>query len=262
VTQVVNKFADFTTEEFNNMKGAFAFDASILNASGINSHPIHPYTEGLTVPASVDWRGSAVTGVKDQGQCGSCWAFSTSGAVEGARYVKYGRLDSFSEQQLVDCSRVNYGCGGGWPYLAMNYVVGAPLEYEGDYGYKAIDEACYYNSALGHGALSGAGYSMVSANNADAMAQAVSQQPVSVLLEADQAVFQRYGGGVLAQNSGCGTTLDHAVLLVGYASNYWIVKNSWGASWGEAGYIRLEKKAGDRSAGTCGVQSEPVLATA
>jgi len=242
------------------MKGALPYDPTVLYPSGINAHPMHPFDESAPVANGVDWRGTAVTGVKDQGQCGSCWAFSTTGAVEGARYIAGLGLQSFSEQQLVDCSKRNYGCGGGWPYVAMNYVVSSPLEYEGDYAYKAVDESCFYNAAKGVARLSGQGYANVASNNADALSQAVAGKPVSVLIEADQRAFQSYTGGILPQSS-CGTTLDHAVLLAGYTDTYWIVKNSWGSSWGVGGYIYLQRIAGDRSWGTCGVQNSPVVAT-
>jgi cathepsin L len=249
----ITEFADFTETEFKNMKGAF-YDHTLWTT---DAHPKLAYDPSTPVANGIDWRTrGAVTPVKNQGQCGSCWSFSTTGAVEGMNAVKHGSLISLSEQQMVDCSTANYGCGGGWPYKAMQYVAGSPLEREGDYPYTARDGGCAYNRAKA--AEGDSGYQAVAANNAGALQAAVNGYPVSVLIEADRAVFQSYTGGIIGPNSGCGTNLDHAVLLVGYDATSWIVKNSWGASWGEGGYVRLQITGND--AGTCGVQMSPVIA--
>merc|ERR1739846_127827 len=169
----------------------------------------------------------AVTPVKDQGQCGSCWAFSTTGSLEGAHFVATGELLSFSEQQLVDCAGIKYGnmgCNGGLQDNAYKY-------YEA--GFNAYEETDYpYTSGL-------------------------TKAPLAVAIEADKMVFQTYKSGVLT-SSKCGTKLDHAVLAVGYGTedgqDYWLVKNSWNTTWGDQGYIKLGM---DDSDGTCGVQIDP-----
>lgn len=138
----------------------------------------------------------------------------------------------------------------------MSYIASShPLMTESAYPYTGRQGTCKYDHTKGQGALTGTGYASVTANSASHLATAVGKQPVSVCLEADQKVFQSYSSGVVKSNAGCGTNLDHAVLLVGYGADssteYWIIKNSWGASWGEKGYIRLQKTGNDK--GTCGV---------
>ena len=192
---------------------------------------------------SVDWREKGgVTPVKNQGQCGSCWAFSTTGAVEGAMFVKTGKLESYSEQQLVDCAGVtgNEGCNGGLMDDAFKYIETNPLELEGDYTYTAKDGTCSYDKSKGVGLV--AAFADVAEGSASQLQAALSEHgPVSVAIEADQFSFQMYTSGVLTK--GCGTNLDHGVLAVGYGTEndtpYFIVKNSWGASWGDHGYIKI-----------------------
>lgn len=197
--------------------------------------------EGLE--ASVDWRTKgAVTPVKNQGQCGSCWAFSTTGAVEGADFIKTGTLNSYSEQQLVDCaggSWGNMGCNGGLMDNAFAYIKAShSLELESQYPYTAQTQTCKYSAGKGLGTVSG--HTDVS-HTAAQLRAALNQQPVSVAIEADQMVFQSYTSGVIT--SGCGTNLDHGVLAVGYGTengqDYFLVKNSWGAGWGDNGYVKI-----------------------
>jgi len=167
-----------TPSEFNRMKGG-RYDPEQLTLGDVL-----PFDESEPVANGVDWRNSgAVTGVKNQGSCGSCWAFSTTGALEGFHKIKSGSLLSLSEQQLVDCSTANLGCNGGWPYKAITYAATHPLELESDYPYKGKDGTCAYVSSKGK--VSSSSYSNVQANSATAMASAVAKQPVSVLLEAD-----------------------------------------------------------------------------
>ncbi len=211
------------------------------------------------LPTSVDWRTSAVTGVKNQGSCGSCWAFSATGAMEGINKIKTGSLISLSEQQLVDCSKAygNNACNGGLMDNAFKYAKANKMETEADYPYTGRAGTCTYSSAKGKVLLTG--LTDVTANSGSQLQAAVAQQPVSVAIEADKSVFQSYTGGIITSTT-CGTSIDHGVLAVGYGSSsgtdYWIVKNSWGASWGEKGYVRIGRTTGG-GAGICGIQSQP-----
>ena len=192
--------------------------------------------------ASVDWRSKgAVTPVKNQGQCGSCWAFSTTGSVEAAYFLKHGSLKSFSEQQLVDCAGGVYhnnGCNGGLMDYAFQYIEKNPLDLEADYRYTARNGTC--KSSQHTGVATVAGYADVP-HTAAQLKAALNKSTVSVAIEADQMAFQSYRSGVIT--TGCGTKLDHGVLAVGYGTlngqDYFLVKNSWGASWGDQGYVRI-----------------------
>merc|ERR1712073_194885 len=224
---------------------------------------------GAVLAESVDWtEKGAVTPVKNQKQCGSCWAFSTTGAVEGAWKVASGKLVSLSEQQLVDCSKDNNGCGGGSMDAAFQFLHKNAVCTEQSYKYTAKNGKCHEQScdiAIPKGALTG--FKDVTPNDEDALKEAVSKQPVSVAIEADEMSFQMYHGGVLTKQ--CGVKLDHGVLLVGYGTDngvdYWKVKNSWGPTWGEKGYIRLERGNPSKKSGQCGIAldaSYPVLKNA
>jgi len=210
-----------------------------------------------TDEAEVDWTTKgAVTKVKNQGSCGSCWAFSTTGSMEGAHFIKTGTLLSLSEQNLVDCSKKNNGCGGGDMDLAFQYTETAPLESETDYPYKGREwfhKGCKYDSSKGKVKVTA--FKDVTPNSSEALKAAIAKGPVSVAIEADKRAFQSYTSGILKASAGCGTNLDHGVLAVGYGTEngtpFYKVKNSWGATWGEEGYIKLEIVDGK---GTCGIQ--------
>jgi cathepsin L len=236
-TMAMNEFGDMTADEFKAKYMGYKQVRSDFMRS-LNTAPVDPNFEPA---ASVDWRTKgAVTPVKDQGQCGSCWAFSTTGSIEGAYELAGNSLTSFSEQQLVDCagSQGNQGCNGGLMDYGFEYVIkNGGLCKESDYSYTARDGTCKTSCSV---VKSISGYKDVAQGSETALMQAVNSQPVSIAVEADQSSFQFYSGGVM--DGTCGKQLDHGVLLVGYGTDgkdYWLVKNSWGASWGESGYIRL-----------------------
>jgi cathepsin L len=249
----MNAFGDETHEEFTSTRNGY------LNIKNdyIRSQNTDKHIKKVPVAASVDWRTKgAVTPVKNQQQCGSCWAFSTTGSVEGAHAIKTGKLVSLSEQQLVDCSTAqgNQGCNGGLMDQAFQYIIAnGGICSESAYPYTAQDGSCESSSCTSVATISG--FKDVTSMDETALMAAVNIGPVSIAIEADQACFQFYSGGVLSDPS-CGTQLDHGVLVVGYGTdagtNYWIVKNSWGESWGENGYIRLV-----RGSDECGIAMQP-----
>jgi len=260
----LNLFADLNTAEFKALRGCLNMPQA--NTAVVEETPEthHTWARKLqNLPASVDWRTKgAVTPIKNQGQCGSCWSFSTTGSLEGLNFITNGKLLSFSEQQLVDCSGAygNQGCDGGWPFWALEYTQKEGIELESTYPYKAVDTKCTYSASSVVFTNTG-GYLNVTAQNEVALAEAVVGAPTSICIEADQPVFQLYTGGVITSNS-CGTQLDHAVLAVGYdttsaGKDYWIVKNSWGASWGLSGYVWIGKSNSTNTAGVCGIALNP-----
>jgi len=204
--------------------------------SAMKTHGDYKSLDTKNLATTVDWtKKGAVTAVKNQGQCGSCWAFSTTGSIEGAEFLKTGVLRSLSEQQLVDCAGVtgNSGCQGGLMDNAFKYVETNPLETEAEYQYTAQNGQCKYVKSKGVGNV--VTYKDVPTGDLNQFLAAVARQPVSIAIEADQQAFQGYTGGVIT--SGCGSQLDHGVLAVGYGTTengtrYALVKNSWGASWG------------------------------
>ncbi|XBI24438.1 hypothetical protein VPH35_049539 [Triticum aestivum] len=277
----LNRFGDMTTDEF---RRAYA-------SSRIAHHRMfHPKAGGggfmhgdrISAPSSVDWRQKgAVTAVKDQGQCGSSWAFSTIAAVEGINAIRTKNLTSLSEQELVDCDTAdgNSGCNGGIMDKAFQYIAdNGGVATEDAYPYTAqqastcntgaprvvtidgYEDAYPYTAQQASTCNTGAprvvtidGYEDVPANNEKALKKAVAAQPVSVAVDAGG--FQFYSEGVFTGE--CGTELDHGVAVVGYGitvdgTKYWIVKNSWGEEWGENGYIRMERDVKDKK-GLCGI---------
>jgi len=189
----------------------------------------------VTPSNDVDWRTKgAVTPVKNQGQCGSCWAFSATGAIEGWMVAKAGKqLISLSEQAIVDCAKsAGQGCNGGWPNKAIDYASQSGLPSESAYAYTGRDGSCksFTPVVKPGGSSSGQGEATLGGQ--------LAAQPVSVCVDASGG-FQSYHSGVF--NGPCGTQINHAILAVGSTAQYWIVKNSWGTSWGSSGYIYMAK---------------------
>jgi len=251
----LNKFSHLTFQEFQTAVriGGTRVPNLRRNAGGnIHGEP----ADKSTLPTSVDWVASgAVTDVKDQGSCGSCWSFSTTGSLEGAYYLKYGTLKSFSEQELVSCDTTDAGCNGGWMDTAFEWVMSNKgLASEADYPYASgsgTAPSCVSSGYTIDSKVTPTSYTDV-ASSVIALQSAVAQQPVSIAIQANQLAFQSYSSGVLTGR--CGTRLDHGVLLVGYGTytdgtDYWKVKNSWGSSWGMDGYILIERSSDD----LCGV---------
>lgn len=248
----ITPFSDFTHDEYKKYIS--------LNSYDLNNNICTEQTkENGSYQTSVDWRNkSAVTSVKDQGQCGSCWSFSTTGAIEGVYAIKNGKLLSFSEQQLVDCSYSygNHGCNGGIMQNAFTYVHDKGITTESEYPYTASSTR---SSCLSFNPVTYiSGCVSVTPNSELQLTYAVNKNPVSVAIEADSKSFQLYKSGVYDDIVGCGTTLDHGVLTVGYGTengkDYWLVKNSWSSSWGDNGYIKLLRNSkNSNTQGMCGI---------
>lgn len=253
-TLSVNEFADMTNEEYRKMLGnkrtkpgnaAFTFTAS----------------ENDELPESVDWqKEKLVTAIKNQGQCGSCWAFSAIASLEGQHAKKMGKLERLSEQQLVDCSteQGNQGCNGGLMNYAYDYLLkagGSVLEDE--YPYSGSDSECQFDASKVVQKITG--YVNVTSGDEKALQKATAEVgPIAVAIDAGSFWFQFYFGGVYTQ-SGCGTEqeqLNHGVTVIGYGTekgkDYWLIKNSWGSSWGSSGTMKLARNKNNM----CGVATD------
>ncbi|XP_066253920.1 cathepsin L-like [Euwallacea similis] len=247
-SKAVNKFTDWTKEEFKAYLNLHKKPA-VLTKTNATKY----VKKGLAVESSIDWRDQGyVTPVKDQGQCGSCWAFSLTGTLEGALYKSKGQLTSLSEQQLVDCTLdTNDGCNGGLMEQTFPYIVANGIESEADYPYTAVDGTCQYESSKVVTKIDDYTYSY---GDEGALLEMVSTVgPISVAMDA--SYIGSYSSGIFSSSDCTTWDLNHGVLVVGYGSengeDYWIIKNSWGTEWGESGYIRLR-----RGTNECGVSED------
>ena len=247
----INKFADMTFAEF---KSIYLRPKTLAPKPEAQESELENFE---ALPSTVDWRTQNVlTPVKDQGHCGSCWAFSSTGAMEAAWAIKNSVVVSLSEQQLVACSGAygNYGCDGGYAVAGFQYVIGNKgINTEANYPYLAVDSKCNTTLANVHEVtISKAG--SVQAYNYMALQASVVSQPVSTGVEAN-IMWQLYQSGTLTSN--CGVDINHDVLAVGYNTEgtipYWIVKNSWGTDWGISGFIQIGMSAGS---GVCGINMD------
>lgn len=262
----LNKYADMLHSEF--VQTLNGFNRSVKMLGNDVQRQYKPIEEAVTfigaanveVPVSVDWREKgAVTDIKDQGHCGSCWSFSATGALEGQHFRKTGKLVSLSEQNLVDCSTSygNNGCNGGLMDNAFQYIKdNGGIDTEKAYPYEGIDDSCHYNKKdVG---ATDKGFVDVPSGDEDALKKAIATVgPVSVAIDASHESFQFYSEGVYFDPACDSQNLDHGVLAVGYGTDesgqdYWLVKNSWGTTWGDKGYIKIARNKDNH----CGVATQ------
>uniref|UniRef100_A0A914W8H3 Cathepsin L-like n=1 Tax=Plectus sambesii TaxID=2011161 RepID=A0A914W8H3_9BILA len=252
----LNNIADLLPEEYRRLNGFLRRYGDSL-AKGNQTTFLTPLN--ADVPDHVDWRDHGyVTPVKNQGMCGSCWAFSTTGSLEGQHMRKTGRLVSLSEQNLVDCSEAygNHGCNGGLMDQAFQYVqANGGIDTEKSYPYDGDDERCRFKKQFV--GAEDTGFVDVDEGSEEKLKLALATVgPVSVAIDAGHPSFQLYKEGVYYEPECSPEQLDHGVLVVGYGTDngkdYWIVKNSWGEKWGEKGYIRMARNKDNH----CGIATK------
>jgi len=246
----LNKYADLLPHEFTALNGYNKTLNRSVSGERVEEGVTFLSPANVELPDTVDWRKKgAVTPVKDQGHCGSCWSFSATGALEGQHFRKTGVLVSLSEQNLIDCSAVygNNGCNGGLMDNAFKYIKdNGGIDTEKSYPYEAKDDTCRYVPQ--NSGATDKGFVDIEQGNEQKMKQALATVgPVSVAIDASHQSFQFYSSGVYYEPECDSENLDHGVLVVGYGtdektgSDYWIVKNSWGTTWGEKGYVKMAR---------------------
>ncbi|XP_061165782.1 procathepsin L-like [Saccostrea echinata] len=239
----MNEYGDMTNEEFRKTMNGYR----MRNGTSGASLYLPPSNIG-DLPDSVDWRPKGyVTPIKNQGQCGSCWSFSATGSLEGQTFKKTGKLPSLSEQNLVDCSQKegNHGCQGGLMDDAFKYIKdNKGIDTEASYPYEAKNGKCRFNAA-NVGATDTGFTDIKSKSESDLQSAVATVGPISVAIDASHMSFQLYKSGVYHEWFCSESRLDHGVLAVGYGTesgkDYWLVKNSWGESWGQKGYIMMSR---------------------
>jgi len=251
--------ADLTNAEYRKIYLGTHFDGTERLKNAV------PFVATGPLADTVNWvNKGAVTPIKNQGQCGSCWSFSTTGSTEGAHFLATGNLVSLSEQNLMDCSRSygNQGCNGGLMDDAFKYIIAnGGIDTEASYPYRAASTFnCEYKAANSGSTLKS--FTDVSSGSEAALATASNKAPISVAIDASHNSFQLYQSGVYYEPACSSTSLDHGVLVVGYgvdgSSDYWIVKNSWGTTWGMSGYIWMSRNRSNN----CGISTMASYPTA
>lgn len=254
-----NKFSDYTEEEYKKMLGLVA----VPTTKGETRH----VSNSVDLPETVNWvTAGMVNPIQDQGQCGSCWAFSAAASMESAHAISSGTLLKISEQQFVDCSSAygNNGCSGGWYMWAWNYAKTMSMDSETSYPYTSgtTKTAGTCNVDTSTQELKDVSYAKVD-EDTDSIKSAIAQQPCSVAINATSRAFSNYSSGVLSVSQCGGTNMDHAVAAVGYGvengEGYYLVRNSWGTSWGDAGYVKIAQASGK---GACGINQMVYYPTA
>ncbi|XP_060524201.1 cathepsin L [Cylas formicarius] len=256
----INKYADMLHHEFVSTVNGFNKTKNGLRSQESNDAVTFIPPANVELPGEVDWREKgAVTQVKDQGHCGSCWSFSATGSLEGQYFRKSGQLVSLSEQNLIDCSTKygNNGCNGGLMDNAFKYIKdNKGIDTEVTYPYLGEDEKCHYNPK-DKGATD-RGYVDIDSGDEQKLKAAVATiGPISVAIDASHEAFQLYSDGVYSDPECSSEELDHGVLVVGYGTDkngqdYWLVKNSWGPTWGNEGYIKMARNKDNM----CGIATQ------
>merc|ERR1711862_107208 len=253
----INRFADLTQKEFTSQYTGLKKPKDLYG--DVPSLGNHTWDVDTPLADEIDWVSKgAVSPVKNQGQCGSCWAFSSVGALEGAMFIATGTLNQYSEQDFVDCDNDSSGCNGGSMDAAFTWAKSNDICTESSYPYQAVQGTCQASACtvgipkgtvLGFKGLST--IARIVPGSEKELMSALMQQPVSVGIMANSDLFQNYQSGVLKGRCAGFSPLgqiDHGVLAVGYGTDgeddYWRIKNSWGPDWGDRGFVRLARHVG------------------